>query len=144
MPAAVAASLIFLGCGSPASGGSSSPAPSPDDAVSSDDNTGGNGPQRARAERREPDPSLVDPHPVSWDRSKNRGRHVTLYYYSGVKECYGLHHVKVRETSKKVTITLFDGRHRQAEACIELAVRVRTTVTLDEPLRNRKLVDGAP
>lgn len=133
----------FSACGSPTSSGSSPVASGPDTSTSSDNMTAAPGTGRGKAEEREPQDGLVDPYPMDWDKSRGRGRRVTLYYYSGVKECYGLHHVDVEETRRKVTITLYDGRRPEAEMCIELAVRVRTTVTLDRPLGNRTLVDGA-
>ncbi len=133
----------FSACGSPTSSGSSPVASGPDTSISSDNMTADPGPGRGTAEERKPEDGLVDPNPVDWDRSRGRGRHITLYYYSGVEDCYGLHHVDVEETKRKVTITLYDGRNPEAEMCIELAVRVRTTVTLDRPLGNRTLVDGA-
>jgi hypothetical protein len=101
--------------------------------------TGGKG----KAELRKPDPDVVNPYPVDWDKATGKGRKITLFYYSGVKECYGLHHVEVKETDRKVTVTIFDGNDPDAEMCIELAQRVRTIVKLDRPLGNRTLVDGA-
>ena len=134
----------FSACGSPTSSGSSPAASAPDTSVSSDNMTADPGHDpRGKAEERKPEDGLVDPYPVNWDKSRRHGRRVTLFYYSGVKDCYGLHHVDVVETSRKVTVTLYDGRRPEAEMCIELAVRVRTTVTLDRPLGDRTLVDGA-
>ena len=143
---ALVALLVLSGCGSPASGGAgASGSNDPDTAVSDDGSTSApaqNGP-KGRVELRKPNPDVVNPFPVDWDKAKGKGRRVTLFYYSGVKECYGLHHVEVDETDRKVTITIFDGNDPDAEACIELAQRVRTIVKLDRPLGSRTLVDGA-
>jgi hypothetical protein len=144
----LAALLVFPGCGSPASGGgpgASGPS-DPDTAVSDDGNTSdmtADTGKKGKAELREPDPNVVNPIPVDWDKAKGKGRKITVFYYSGVKECYGLHHVDVKETEKKVTISIFDGNNPDAEVCIELAQRVRTIVKLAHPLGDRTLVDGA-
>ena len=132
--------------GSSGDAGAGGAASDPDTAVSDDNSTSGMTPDtggKGRAELREHNPDVVNPYPVDWDKSKGKGRRVTLFYYSGVKECYGLHHVDVRETDRKVTITIFDGNDPDAEVCIELAQRVRTIVKLDRPLGSRTLVDGA-
>ncbi|MGH2808667.1 MAG: hypothetical protein ACRDKT_15490 [Actinomycetota bacterium] len=147
--------MAFPGCGSPASGGAGAlgssgdlgagGASGPDTPVTDDGNSNApapNGP-KGGAELREPDPDIVDPRPVDWDKAKRKGRKVTVFYYSGVKECYGLHHIDVNETDRKVTITVFDGTRPEVEVCIEIAQRVRSIVKLARPLGNREIVDGA-
>lgn len=115
--------------------------PSPDDSVTApvrfDDG------DRSRTELREPEDDVVDPYPRIFDRHKANGRKVTLFYYSGVDECYGLHHIKIRERARKVILTVFEGRDPEAEACPEIAVAVRSVATLRRPLGDRPVVDGA-
>lgn len=142
---ALAALLVLSGCGSLASGPGGG-ATDPDTAVSDGGSTSGMSADPGRhgkAELREPDPDVVNPRRVDWDKAKVKGRKITLFYYSGVKECYGLHHVEVKETDKRVTVTIYDGNDPDAEVCIELAQRVKTIVKLDRPLGSRTLVDGA-
>ena len=134
----VVAILVLAGCGAAASNAAG---PSPDDPVSApagydDDN-------RSRSELREPEEGLVDVRPRIFDRHKAEGRKVTLFYYSGVDECYGLDHIKIRERPRKVTLTIFEGRDPEAEVCTEQAVAVRSIATLKSPLGDRRVVDGA-
>ncbi len=129
--------LLVTACGSSASNGSSAP----DDPVSApahnDDGS------RSRAELRKPEEGLVDVHARVFERHKADGRNVTLFYWSGVDECVGLDRIEVTERRRKVVLTVFEGRHPEAEVCIEMAVRVRSRTTLERPLGDRKVVDGA-
>ena len=136
---------VALGAFLIAACGGSSPsvasAPSPDDAVSAPaqhDSTDG-----SRAELREPEEGLVDIYARRFDGHRADGRSVTLLYYSGVDECNGLDHIKIRERPRRVVLTIFEGRHPEAEVCPEIAVKVRSIATLDRPLGSRKVVDGA-
>lgn len=84
---------------------------------------------------------------VRWDSAKPvaRGHKVKLVWMSGVAPCTVLHKVKVKETSRKVTITLYEGSSPKAKdvACIMLAIQKTTTVKLKHALGKRKIVDGA-
>ena len=73
------------------------------------------------------------------------GRTVTIDFWSGVEPCYVLDHVDVASTADEVTITLFEGSEPTDEpvACIEIGVLKRVMITLDEPLGDREIVDGA-
>ncbi|HEV8564592.1 MAG TPA: hypothetical protein VGR41_06730 [Actinomycetota bacterium] len=73
------------------------------------------------------------------------GRTVTIDFVSGIEPCTVLDHVKVRYGSKIVTLTLFEGNDPSAGdvACIEIGVFKRVIITLDEPLGDRTIVDGA-
>ncbi|GAA2378028.1 hypothetical protein GCM10010404_37860 [Nonomuraea africana] len=75
----------------------------------------------------------------------DRGRKVKLVWWSGVEPCTVLDRVKVKETSRTVTITLYEGTAAKAKdvACIMLAVQKTTTVKLKAPIGKRKIVDGA-
>ena len=98
---------------------------------------------RNRPELREPEEGLVDVYDRIFDRHKAEDRKVTLFYYSGPDECYGLDHIKIRERARKVVLTIFEGRHPEAEVCTDIAVSVRSIATLERPLGGRKVVDGA-
>jgi hypothetical protein len=101
----------------------------------------------------EPSPSPVEPrpgmtglHPIGWDDASvaGDGRTVTVSFWSGVEPCYVLDHVDVRYGKGTVTITLYEGSDPDAKdtACIEIAQYKSVTITLDEDLGDRKLVDG--
>ncbi len=134
----VLAAFVVAACGPTASGAAGS---APDDPVSApaQDDSG----TRSRAELREPEEGLVDPYPRRFDRHKADGRKVTLLYYSGVDECYGLDRIKIRERRRKVILTIFEGHHPEPEACPEIAVWVKSIATLSRPLGNRNVVDGS-
>ena len=72
------------------------------------------------------------------------GRTVTIDFWSGVEPCYVLDHVDVAYGGA-VVITLFEGAEPMDEpvACIEIAELKRVIITLDEPLGDRPIVDGA-
>jgi hypothetical protein len=92
-----------------------------------------------------PRPGLIDVRPVPWVRADAVApRLVEVEFYGGVEACEGLDHVEVREGSKAVRVTVFVGRVPQAEVCIEIAVLKAATVRLDDPLGDRRIVDGAP
>ncbi|HEY7874097.1 MAG TPA: hypothetical protein VIG64_03135 [Actinomycetota bacterium] len=135
---ALALVLMLAGCG-----GDGVDASSPDEPVTAAPAPGapGNGSPRVV----QPEPGLVRVIPSAWERATpaRGGRSVRLTWYSGVEECYGLDHVDVDYKEKVVVVTLFAGSRPEAETCIELAERVVTEVDLDEPLGDRRLVDGS-
>ena len=144
----IVAALLIAACGGAANGGVGTStlypeSPDGDTPVtgtpSVQDGSGGG----SKAELREPEEGLVDVYARIFDRHKAEGREVTLYYWSGADECYGLDHIEVKERARKVVLTIFEGRHPEAEVCTEQAVRVRSIATLERPLGNRKVVDGA-
>jgi hypothetical protein len=94
----------------------------------------------------EPRPGMAGVHPIGWDDADvaGDGRTVTLTFWSGVEPCYVLDHVDVRYGTETVTITLYEGSGPDAKdiACIEIAQYKSVTITLDEDLGDRKLVDG--
>jgi hypothetical protein len=89
----------------------------------------------------------VNPHKVRWEKAKpsRDGRKLKIIWWSGVEPCHVLDHVKVRETTKTVTVTLYEGQARGAGdvACIQIAIQKTTTVKLKAPLGKRKVIDGA-
>ena len=131
------ASLVIAACGGP----SNAAGPSPDDAVTGAPATHDD--SKSRPELREPEDGLDGVRPRIFDRHRADGRKVTLFYYSGLDECYGLDHIGIREGRRRVVLTVFEGHHPSAEACPDIAVEVRSIATLKRPLGNRKVVDGA-
>jgi hypothetical protein len=95
----------------------------------------------------EPRPGMADvrPHPFDTATVGDDGRTVTIDYWSGIEPCAVLDHVDVVETPDAVTITLFSGSDPAAGdvACIEIAVQHRVVISLDDPLGERPIVDGA-
>lgn len=91
--------------------------------------------------------NATSPRKVRWKTAKpvSKDRKVRLVWWSGVEPCTVLDRVKVKETAKRVTITLYEGASPKAEnvSCIMIAVEKTTTVKLKSPLGNRKIVDGA-
>lgn len=133
----IAATFLIAACGSPANGAAGSP-DDPVSALAQGDDAG-----RRKPELREPEEGLVDVYARIFDRHKAEGRKVTLFYYSGPDECYGLDRIEIKERPRKVVLTIFEGRHPEAEVCTEIAVEVRSIATLERPLGDRKVVDGA-
>jgi hypothetical protein len=72
-------------------------------------------------------------------------RTVDVRFWSGIEPCSVLDHVDVAYGSDTVTITLFQGSDPNAGlvACPEIAVLKQVTVTLDQDLAGRHIVDGA-
>lgn len=94
-----------------------------------------------------PTSDAVDVRKVRWTKAKpvDKGRRVQLFWMSGVAPCTVLDRVKVKETRKRVTITLYEGTSPKARnvSCIMIAIEKTTTVKLKAPLGKRKIVDGA-
>lgn len=93
----------------------------------------------------EPTPGLQGVRPVPWDEAivGDDDRTITLTFYTGIPECYGLDRADVAYGQEEVTITRYEGTVPGAQACIEIAVFASTTVMLDEPLDGRDIIDGA-
>jgi hypothetical protein len=91
-----------------------------------------------------PRPGLVDIRKHIWDRAEPVGpRQVRVEFWGGIEECEALDHVDVDESPERVAITLFTGRVPTADVCIEIAVLKSFTVTLDDPVGEREILDGA-
>ena len=103
--------------------------------------------QIGRAQDVVPTPGMDGVAPVVWVKALvgTDDRTVTLRFWSGVEPCYVLDHVDVAYGPDGVIVTLFQGSDPSAGnvACIEIAVLKQTTITLDQPLAGRPLVDGA-
>lgn len=94
-----------------------------------------------------PEGHTVNPHKVAWleARPSKNGRSLRIVWWSGVEPCHVLDRVGVKETSKRVTVTLWEGSSSKVQnvACIDIAIKKVTTVKLKAPLGKRKIVDGA-
>jgi hypothetical protein len=95
----------------------------------------------------EPRPGMADVYARPFDSATLGDDDVTIRvdFVSGIEPCSVLDHVDVRYGADAVTITLFEGHDPDAGdvACIEIGVFKRVIVTLDEPLGDRDIVDGA-
>jgi hypothetical protein len=94
-----------------------------------------------------PTGNAINVHKVRWTKATPvaKGKKIQLIWSSGVAPCTVLHKVKVKETKKRVTITLYEGTAPKARnvSCIMIAVEKTTTVTLKKALGKRKIVDGS-
>jgi hypothetical protein len=94
-----------------------------------------------------PRPGMADAHARPFDDAKvdPDGVTVRIDFVSGVEPCSVLDHVDVAYGVATVTITLFEGHDAAAGevACIDIGVFNRVVITLDEPLGDRTIVDGA-
>jgi hypothetical protein len=140
LTAAAVVSVVVLGAAFAANGAD------PDSPVSSGPITG-RPPDDGSPQVVEPRSGMVDVFPRPYDTAApdDDGTRVTIDFWSGVEPCTVLDRVDVRYDSRTVTITLFEGRDPNAGdvACIEIAVQKRVVVRLDEPLGDRRIVDGA-
>ncbi|MEU9834301.1 hypothetical protein AB0D67_22475 [Streptosporangium sp. NPDC048047] len=94
-----------------------------------------------------PEGHTVNPRKARWLTAKpsKDGRSLRVVWWSGVEPCTVLDRVSVKETARRVTVTLWEGPSSKAQnvACIDIAVKKMTTVKLKAPLGKRKVVDGA-
>ena len=115
------------------------PCPGDDDPVVTDPYQG--------AQRVEPTPGMSDVYPRAFDKIVvgDDGRTLTIFFWSGVEPCYVLDHVDVDYGPGAITVTLFEGHDASAGdvACIEIALIKKVVVQLDEPVGDRRVVDGA-
>jgi hypothetical protein len=86
----------------------------------------------------QPEPGIIDPRPLAWDSIEVApdGRTLTVRWYGGVPDCYGLAEVRVERVAGVLTVTVFEGTRAQAagQTCIMLAMLKSTMVVLDEPI----------
>ena len=98
------------------------------------------------AEVVKPRPGMDNTHTVTIDKTEVRGdKTIRVYFYGGVEPCSVLDSVQVDETKTTITITLRSGSDpAQPDAmCIQIAKYKAVDVTLDEPVGDRKIVDGS-
>ena len=90
---------------------------------------------------------LNDVRPIPWQDVKviDGGTRLIVIYYSGVEPCNVLDRVEVTEASDRVEVAIYEGSDPRGGdvACIELAEKKGVEVTLEDPLGDRKVVDGA-
>jgi hypothetical protein len=94
-----------------------------------------------------PRPGMTDVRPIAFTSATVRpdDRTVDVRFWSGVEPCSVLDHVDVAYGSDTVTVTLFQGSDPSAGlvACPDIAVLNQVTVTLDQNLAGRRIMDGA-
>lgn len=125
-------------------------APPPDAPVSDGAATDGGGlePDAGQATQVEPADGLVDVHPVDWETVEvdpADPTRVTISWWSGVAPCHVLADVEVTYGDDAVTFTVLEGSEPadEPQACVELAQYTSTSVTLDEEIGPRSILDGA-
>jgi hypothetical protein len=137
--------VLTVACGEGTTPGASpSASADPDDPVSSTPGGGGN--PNPSPSYTQPKPGQENVHAIGWDSySADKKGRLFISFYSGVEPCYVLDHIDVIERDEKVTITLWEGNAPDSEdvACIEIAELKTTIIQLEEPLGQRKLLDGA-
>ena len=115
------------------------PCPGDDDPVVTDPYDG--------AQKVEPTPGMSGVNPTAFDKVVvgDDGKTLTIFFWSGVEPCYVLDHVDIDARSDAITVTLFQGHDASAGdvACIEIALLKKVVVHLDEPVGDRRIVDGA-
>ncbi|MBA3737423.1 MAG: hypothetical protein H0W97_02535 [Actinobacteria bacterium] len=99
------------------------------------------------AQKVEPTPGMAGVNPTALDKVVvgDDDRTLTIFFWSGVEPCYVLDHVEVDAGRDAITVTLFQGHDASAGdvACIEIALLKKVIVQLDEPVGDRRIVDGA-
>jgi hypothetical protein len=99
------------------------------------------------AQKVEPTPGMSDLYTRAFDKAVvgDAGSILTIFFWSGVEPCYVLDHVDVDYGPGAITVTLFEGHDAIAGdvACIEIALLKKVVVQLDEPVGDRRIVDGA-
>jgi len=95
----------------------------------------------------EPRPGMADvrPHPFDDVVVGDDDRTLTVFFWSGVEPCYVLDRVDVAYGPDTITVTLFEGHDELAGdvACIEIALLKKVVVRLEQPVGDRRIVDGA-
>jgi hypothetical protein len=95
----------------------------------------------------EPTPGMTNVVPTAFDTATigDDDTTLTIVFWSGVEPCSVLDRVDVSYGADAVTVALFQGSDPNAGdvACIEIAVQKQVTITLNEPLAGRAVVDGA-
>ena len=73
------------------------------------------------------------------------GNKLTVGFWMGVEDCYGVERIDVAETETKVAVDITIAARALDQVCIEIAEARSVTVELDAPLGGRILeIGGAP
>ena len=112
------------------------------------DGGAGGGEDPGQATQVEPTEGLENVHPVGWEEvqvAPDDQTQVTVFWWSGVAPCNALSEVQVDYADDTVTLTVLEGNvpSEEEQACIELAQYKSTTITLDEEVGPRSILDGA-
>ncbi len=123
------------------------PAPGDADQPVTDGGAGG-GEDPGEPTQVEPTEGLENVHPVGWEEVQvdpDDQTRVTVFWWSGVAPCNALSEVQVDYSDEAVTLTVMEGNvpSDEEQACIEIAQYKSTTVTLDEEVGPRSILDGA-
>ena len=138
--------LVGAACGNAESSSPPGGQPRPDSPVTSTPGTDEPDPSVGKAMLVKPRAGQSDVRKVGFEKAKVLGpRKLKVFFWSGVEPCQVLDHVAVSYHRKEVIVRLFEGYDPSAkdQACIEIAVYKATVVRLEEPLGDRKIVDGA-
>jgi hypothetical protein len=83
---------------------------------------------------------IQNPRPHAWERIEVApdGRSLTVYYFGGTDECYGLDRVDVEQDADgRPSVTVYEGELPDLPpetACVEVALLKATPVDLEQPL----------
>jgi len=73
------------------------------------------------------------------------GNKITVGFWMGVEDCYGVERIDIAETETKVAVDITVAARALDQVCIEIAEARSVTVALDAPLGGRILeIGGAP
>jgi hypothetical protein len=85
-----------------------------------------------------PDPNVVDLHRQAWDHVKvgPNGKRLTVYFWMGIQDCYGLGRVHASRNDGQLKIQLWTGMQPNAvgTVCPAIAQLYKTVVHLHRPL----------
>jgi hypothetical protein len=90
-------------------------------------------------------PCCKGTHGVGWESyaASSDGRTLTFTYWSGVDSCTRFDHASVDESASRVVVTIYEEDITNGNPCVAMAQQKHATVTLQSPLGNRQVVDGA-
>jgi hypothetical protein len=90
-------------------------------------------------------PCCKGPDPVRWESYtvSSDGRTLTFKYWSGVDACSKFDHASADESPSRVVVTIWERDVTNGNPCVAMAQEKFATVTLQAPLGNRTVVDGA-
>ena len=71
------------------------------------------------------------------------GRTLTFKYWSGVDACSRFDHAAADESPSRVVVTIYERDVTNGNPCVAMAQEKFASVTLQSPLGNRTVVDGA-